>query len=93
MPHMCKRKPSTETYYDYIEETTERVLKDVPRLGVKGAHRAHGISCGMLYNKYHGKDTQWHTIIVFHVKRHVKNNCSVTILCIGSNFLSLPMII
>lgn len=58
MPHVCKRKPSTETYYDYIEETIERVLKDVPRLGVKGAHRAHGISCGMLYNKYHGKDTQ-----------------------------------
>lgn len=55
---MCKRKPSTETYYDYIEETIERVLKDVPSLGVKGAHRAHGISCGMLYNKYHGKDTQ-----------------------------------
>ena len=44
----------------YTEKTIEKALQDVPRLGLKGAHQAHGIPYGMLYNKYHGKHTKKH---------------------------------
>ena len=44
----------------YTEETIEKALQDVPRLGLKGAHQAHSIPYGMLYNKYHGKHTKKH---------------------------------
>ena len=55
MPHTYKRKPGARAYCDYTEEAIENALRDIPRLGLNGAHRAHGIPYGMLYNKYHGK--------------------------------------
>ena len=72
MPRTYKRKPGARTYHDYTEETIENALRDVPRLGLKGAHRAHGIPYGTLYNKYHGK----------HTNKHGKQLWYVTILCI-----------
>ena len=60
MPHTYKRKPAARTYLDYTEETIENALRDVPRLGPKGAHRTHGIPYGTLYDKYHGKHTKKH---------------------------------
>ena len=60
MPRMYKRKPVARAYRDYIEEAIENALRDIPRLGLKGAHRAHGIPYGMLYNKYHGKHPNKH---------------------------------
>ena len=50
--------------------TIENALQDVPRLGLNGAHRAHSIPYGTLYNKYHGK----------HTKKHGKQLWYVTIL-------------
>ena len=82
MPRTYKRKPGARTYCDYTEETIENALWYVPRLGLKGAHRAHGIPYGTLYKKYHGK----------HINKHGKQLWYVTILCIWSNFLSLLVI-
>ena len=41
----------------YTEQTIEKALQDVPRLGLKGAHQAHGIPYAILY---HGKHTKKH---------------------------------
>ena len=72
MPRTYKRKLGARTYRDYIEQTIENALRDVPRSGLKGAHMAHGIPYGMLYNKCHGK----------HTNKHGKQLWYVTILCI-----------
>ena len=55
MPRTYKRKPSARRYRDYTEETIENALRDILRLRLKGAYRAHAIPYGILYNKDHGE--------------------------------------
>ena len=40
MPPTYNRKLGARTYLDYTEETKEKALQDVSRLGLKGAHRS-----------------------------------------------------